>query len=389
MAYKIIKMLTSVNPAGARPGIQMKKIDGITIHMTDNWGNKANAIAHGNYLRNGGSIRQASWHYCVDDTCVTQSIPDDEIALHCGNTLGNNTTIGIEICLNPESNLKKACDNAAHLTAMLLVKHKIPISKLYRHYDWSGKWCPSEMMDGNPYTWDEFVNKVKANMKNLGNVTIEHNKDKVDTSAGIIGIGSTVTFDGKSCCYSASNGGKAGVIPPAGEYEVTFYNPGSLYSIHIGTYGWVPAANCGLVKLNDNEIKNPSKKIKVGSTVEFNGECHCYATSEGKGKGIIPLVGKYIVTHYNPGSKYPIHIDSYGWVSEESCGLKNHIAKIKVGSTVIFDGSVRCHSSSTGGVAGVIPPHGKYQVTYYSEGTRYAVHIGTYGWVPEIHCKLV
>ena len=140
---------------------------------------------------------------------------------------------------------------------------------------------------------------------------IDYN-DKTNTSSGIIGVGSYVEFDGRSYCYATSNGDGQGMIPPAGRYMVTYYNPGSLYSIHIGTYGWVPAINCGLTNISKNSIT-------VGSTVEFDGRSHCYATSSGTGQGIIPPFGKYKVTYYNKGAKYPVHIGTYGWVSSENC----------------------------------------------------------------------
>ena len=125
MAYTLIQMLAPINPNGARPAALLKKINGVTIHMTDNWGKGADAIAHANYLKNSGSTAQASWHYCIDDTHATQSIPDIEVAYHSKTYIGNYTTIAIEICLNPESNLTQACDNAASLAASLLSKYKL------------------------------------------------------------------------------------------------------------------------------------------------------------------------------------------------------------------------------------------------------------------------
>lgn len=389
MAYTILQNLAPLKAHGARPGIKMTKIDGVTIHMTDNWRPGADAKAHGDCLRNGGSTQEASWHYCVDDKYAVQSIPDIEIAHHSGNTIGNTTTIAIEICVNPESNLTIACDNAAHLAAYLLRKYGLTVNKLYKHQDWSGKYCPSMILDGKPYTWEEFKSKVK---KAYGKNEIPNKMDyitKHDSSLGVIGVGSIVDFDGKSYCYTASNGGRAGVIPPAGKYEITYYKPGVMYPIHIGNYGWVPATNCGLVKLNNNELSKPStENIKVGDTVRFDGTVHCHASSEGKGTGMIPPAGDYIVTHYNPDSKYPIHIGTYGWVSLESCGVTS-VGEIKVGSTVYFDGKVHCYTSSSGGRSGVIPPAGNYEVTYYNPNGKYPIHIGTYGWVSNRHCKLI
>lgn len=312
MGFKLLSMLTTEGSL-ARPGINLTKINGVTIHMTDNWGKGSGAIAHANYLKNDGAFREASWHYCVDDTYATQSIPDNEVAYHAGDDIGNYTTISIEICVNPDSDLEKACNNAAELAASLLKKYNLSIDKLYRHYDWSGKWCPSLMMNEKPYSWAYFKMKVKAAMKNNIIIDSQNYTDKTNTSSGIIGAGSRVYFDGRSHCYATSNGDGQGVIPPAGHYIVMYYNPGSLYSVHIGTYGWVPAINCGL----DKEVSK--NNITVGTVVKFNGNCNCYATSNGDGRGMVPPAGKYKVTYYNKNAKYPIHIGTYGWVSSESC----------------------------------------------------------------------
>lgn len=312
MAYKLIKMLAPVRPNGARPGIKLDKIAGVTIHMTDNWGKGAGAISHANYLKNGGANLQASWHYCIDDKNATQSIPDDEVAWHAGNHTGNHTTIGIEICLNPESDLKTACDNAAKLAASLLKKYKLGINRLYRHYDWSGKHCPSMMMDGKPYTWATFKNKVQAELNNSKPVN-ETTTTKPASSSSSIKVGTTVKFNGKVKCYTSSEGGSAGTIPPAGNYKVTHYSANAKYPIHIGTYGWVTASSCEVVK-ND--------KIAVGKTVTFDGKVRCYESSTGGKTGSIPKAGNYKVTHYNEGAKYAVHIGTAGWVEESHCKLK-------------------------------------------------------------------
>lgn len=387
MAYTLIKMLAPINSQGCRSAQNLKKINGVTVHMTDNWGKGADAIAHANYLRNSGAKELASWHYCVDDTHVTQSIPDNEVAYHSATAIGNTTTISIEICVNPESDLTKACDNAALLAGRLLSKYKLSISDLYRHYDWSGKWCPSQLLDGIPYSWDKFKSKVKKAMEDHSIVDTEKYNDKEDTSYHVIGVGTIVEFDGKTECYSASNGGTAGVIPPAGKYEVTHYNKGALFEIHIGNYGWVATENCTIMTETN---RNPNKKLSIGAKVNFNGKEHCYATSEGMGQGMIPPAGKYKITHYNKNGKYPIHIDTYGWVSANSCGFEdNGNSQIAVGKKVRFDGTVRCHGTSNGGTAGMIPPYGDYKVTHYNPEGKFAVHIGNYGWVPESHCRLL
>lgn len=84
MAYQLLTMLAPIKANGARSGMKLRKVRGVTIHMTDNWGAGAGAISHAKYLQGGGSNYQASWHYCIDDTYATNSIPEDEVSWHAG-----------------------------------------------------------------------------------------------------------------------------------------------------------------------------------------------------------------------------------------------------------------------------------------------------------------
>lgn len=162
----IIEMLAPINVNGARSGIKMSKVIGVTIHNTDNWNKGAGAKNHGAYLQNSGARNQVSWHYAVDDTNVIRSVPENEVAWHAGDGQGdgNFRTIAIEICLNPESDLTKATDNAAELAASILKKYSLPATALYQHNHWSGKNCPSQIRKGKPYSWDTFMSKVAEGM---------------------------------------------------------------------------------------------------------------------------------------------------------------------------------------------------------------------------------
>lgn len=165
---KIIQMLAPVKANGARPGIKRTKNGGVTIHNTGNFKRGAGAKNHGTYLQNGGANAQASWHYAVDDTNIVQSIPSDEVAWHAGDGRGNGnmTTEAIEICVNPDSDLTKATDNAAWLAAQRLKAQGLGLDHLYQHRDWSGKNCPAELRAGKPYSWATFKSKVAAYLGN-------------------------------------------------------------------------------------------------------------------------------------------------------------------------------------------------------------------------------
>lgn len=127
---------------------------GIIIHETANLKKGAGAQAHAN-LQTAGNVRQASWHYSVDDKLVIQSFPHDVQCWHAGTSTGNNNYIGIEICVNEDSDYVQACKNAAELVRHLRANGVG--SKLAQHNGFSGKDCPNFMREGRDgVTWAEF-----------------------------------------------------------------------------------------------------------------------------------------------------------------------------------------------------------------------------------------
>ena len=139
----------------------------VTIHETGNTSKNSGAMSHANFLQGGGKNREVSWHYVVDDKNIIQCLPDNENAWHCGdgrNGIGNRQSLAIEICINPESDLYTAVDNAITLTANLMKKYNIPIENLKQHFDWSAKNCPMNIRKGKPITWGQFRDRVKERM---------------------------------------------------------------------------------------------------------------------------------------------------------------------------------------------------------------------------------
>lgn len=133
----------------------------IVIHETANKARGAGATTHGNLQANGNS-RQASWTYQVDDKHAVQSFPDKAGCWHASNPTYNRNSIGIEICVNSDSNYKKAVQNAAELTKSLMKKHGIPAKNVIQHYTASGgKNCPAQMRSGNyGITWNQFKKMI-------------------------------------------------------------------------------------------------------------------------------------------------------------------------------------------------------------------------------------
>ena len=147
--------------------IANKKNEYIVLHYT-----AGSTSAPGSALRTKSvfTTRQASSDFVVDDATILQLNPDlDNYGTwHCGdkkytNSKGgslygrctNRNSIGIEIC----SNLKKGTsvqvgnhegwsysestlNNVVTLVKALMKKYNIPLDRVIRHYDVSGKTCP-------------------------------------------------------------------------------------------------------------------------------------------------------------------------------------------------------------------------------------------------------
>ena len=136
----------------------------ITIHNTGNI--DASAQNNHNYMRNinKSGERIASWHFTVGYDKVIQAIPTNKKAYHAGNSTGNNTSIGIEICMyKDKEKQRQAYMNAIALVKILMSYHKLDINKVKRHKDWSGKHCPAWLIEGKyGYTWTWFKNQIKT-----------------------------------------------------------------------------------------------------------------------------------------------------------------------------------------------------------------------------------
>ena len=154
----------------------------ITIHSTQNWSATADARQHslalkGGKLRahkstNGNRIGYLIWHFSVDDKRAVQHMPTSEQGEHADfDGPGNRYSIGIEMCENRGSNLQATIDRTARLTAYLMYKHGISLSRVVPHYHWARhgvskphKDCPHFLLDnGRPgRKWKAFQRKVKG-----------------------------------------------------------------------------------------------------------------------------------------------------------------------------------------------------------------------------------
>lgn len=138
----------------------------IVVHDTGNPSRGANATAHYNYF-NGGD-RSSSADFFVDDTqvlCVNDYYKF--YTWHCGDGHGkygitNRNSVGIEFCINVDSDRDKTLARTAQLVRELMQELNIPIERVVRHYDASRKNCPQSMSGNGWAQWYKFKEKLKG-----------------------------------------------------------------------------------------------------------------------------------------------------------------------------------------------------------------------------------
>lgn len=137
----------------------------IVIHYTANDGDTDES--NGKYFHN--NVVETSAHYFVDDDSITQTVPDNYTAWHCGAkkykhaSCRNSNSIGIEICDDVKNGViypsAKTITNVLELVEYLMKKYSIPKENVIRHYDVTGKACPAYWVDDSKWK-AEFWNKL-------------------------------------------------------------------------------------------------------------------------------------------------------------------------------------------------------------------------------------
>jgi hypothetical protein len=158
-----------VEPNGAN--VPAEKLKGgrpshVTIHETDNANVGANARMHRNFVANGGGVKGVSFTWSVDSDQAVQILPEDSVNYAQGTLLGNQTGVSIEMCVNRDGDIKRTRDNAAKLTAAILVAHDLPLSAVKQHNAWSGKDCPKQLR-ATPGGWDRFMEAIAGYVHQL------------------------------------------------------------------------------------------------------------------------------------------------------------------------------------------------------------------------------
>ena len=154
----------------------------IVVHNTANDASAANEIE---YMQSNN--KQTSFHYAVDDIEVIQGIPLDRNTWHAGdgrNGKGNREGISIEICYSKSggSRFILAEKRAAKLIAEILDQKGWDISKVTKHQDYSGKYCPHRTLDMG---WNRFLKMIEAERKTSFKVRVTVDSLNYRSGAGV------------------------------------------------------------------------------------------------------------------------------------------------------------------------------------------------------------
>lgn len=151
-----------ISPAGRKNNVRsllpLQGPLGVTLHNTGNPNSGADARNHALWLARVEAEDQTyvGAHFFVDPWRIVQTLPLTEMAWHAGDGQGpgNRTTIGIEIC--EVAPYEKAEAHGLSLAAELL--KAFPQAKLYKHQDFSGKFCPRIILQEG--RWPEVASRI-------------------------------------------------------------------------------------------------------------------------------------------------------------------------------------------------------------------------------------
>ena len=152
------------------------KIKYIVIHYTANDGDHDESNAK--FFKS--AYRGASAHYFVDDDSATISVPDTYVAYSVGGSrysnykttggasmykvITNANSLNIEMCDTVKNGkhdvTEKTLQNTAELVVSLMRKYNIPIANVYRHFDVTGKSCPSYWATKNNAGFEAFKKRI-------------------------------------------------------------------------------------------------------------------------------------------------------------------------------------------------------------------------------------
>ncbi|WP_427052019.1 peptidoglycan recognition protein family protein [Paenibacillus sp. TC-CSREp1] len=169
----------------SRPGLKLKAKRGIVMHYTASPGASASNISKyfaslaQQMVSKGSKGRYASAHFSVDRTSIYCSLPDDEMAYHCGSKtytqealkkLGsypNNSTVGIEMCIEKDGSIHEETFNRVVDLAVYLIQQRGFPEVFFTHKEVVGwKDCPLPWIK-QPDQYERFKQAVHRKLNSL------------------------------------------------------------------------------------------------------------------------------------------------------------------------------------------------------------------------------
>ena len=149
----------------SRPGTRVTDISSIVIHFIGN--PNTTAMQNRNYFANLSITEEthASSNFIVClDGAIVQCVPVDEIAYASNHR--NIDSISIELCHPDETGRfnDETYESAVRLTAWLCNRYNLTSEDIIRHFDVSGKNCPTYFVE-NEAAWETFKTRIAQAMR--------------------------------------------------------------------------------------------------------------------------------------------------------------------------------------------------------------------------------
>lgn len=252
--------------------------EGIAVHNT---ANKASAMAEVSYMV--GNNNTVSYHYAIDEYRIVQGIEENRNAFHAGDGSkgrGNRKMIAIEIChsTNPDTELFDKSERlAAKFIAYKLKEKGWGIDRVYKHQDFSKKYCPHKTLD---LGWERFLNLIRAELALITPSTTQQRVAHVTVTAKELNIRSGYSVR-NSIVAKASKGEEYDIYEIKGDWgrtnkgwfnlDYTTYKPNTVvnnsfkpYTVRINTASLNVRAGAG----TSYKITTSVKKNQVYTIVE-------------------------------------------------------------------------------------------------------------------------
>lgn len=145
-----------------------RNVEYIVMHYTAN--KSDTAYANAKYFNT--NVTKTSAHFFADEHNIYQSVKLHDIAWQCGakkyvhKYCRNDNSIGIEMCTSGNCQIADATKNkAAGIVAYLFIQFGWSAdevdTRVLRHWDVTGKWCPAQMCGTGNADWLYFKNLVR------------------------------------------------------------------------------------------------------------------------------------------------------------------------------------------------------------------------------------